>query len=186
MAYFPLFINLEGKKILVVGGGKVGTRKVKSLLPFGCSIKVVSPTFSKELLTLGKTKRIELVRRKFRPSDLKDVDIVIVAVDNLKLQERIYRLCEKRRILCNSVDSLEFCNFIFPSVIRKGDIVIGISTSGKVPALSRALREKLEKCIPKNIEEILEELSKLRSSMKKGKERQKRLLMEARKKLKTS
>ncbi|GAB6066563.1 bifunctional precorrin-2 dehydrogenase/sirohydrochlorin ferrochelatase [Aquifex pyrophilus] len=186
MAYFPLFVNLKGKKVLVVGGGKVGTRKVKSLLPFGANVKVVSPKFTEELLHLGNMGKVELVKRRFKPSDLKGVDIVIVAVDNIKLQERIYRLCEKRKILCNSVDSPEFCNFIFPSVIKRGNLVIGISTSGKVPALSRALREKLESCIPEDIENILEELSRLRSSMKKGRERQKRLLREARKRLRTS
>jgi len=100
---------------------------------------------------------------------------VIVAVDNVKLQERIYRLCERRGILCNSVDSPELCNFIFPSLVVRGELVIGISSSGKVPALSKRIREIIERCLPENIEEVLEELSRERESMKKGEERQRRI-----------
>jgi len=183
-SYFPAYVNLEGKKVLVVGGGKVATRKVKNLLKFTKNITIVSPKATKELETLIKKEKLKWLRRRFKPRDLKEKFLVIVAVDNVKLQKRIYELCERKGILCNSVDSPDYCNFIFPSIIKRGDMVISISTSGKVPALSRALREKLEGCIPENVEEILKELEKIRKSEEKGKERQKKLLKLARKFLK--
>ncbi|WP_461829960.1 precorrin-2 dehydrogenase/sirohydrochlorin ferrochelatase family protein [Aquifex sp.] len=181
MAYFPVFLDLRNRKVLIVGGGKVATRKVKNLLPFTKDITVLSPKVTKELKELIDKYDLRWLRRRFRASDLRGVHLVIVAVDDIKLQKRIFRLCEKRGILCNAVDSPEFCNFIFPSIIKRGDLILALSTSGKVPALSRALREKLEECIPENIEEILKELERLRSSLPKGKERQRLLLELARK-----
>ncbi len=180
MPFFPAFIDLKDKKVLIVGGGKVATRKVKSILNFTKNVKIVSPKITAELKSLIENENLKWVKRKFKNTDLKGIDLVIVAVDDLKLQKRIFKICEKKKILCNSVDSIEYCNFIFPSLIIKGDLVIGISTSGKVPALSRALREKIEKCIPENVDKILEELEKIRKSEKKGKERQEKLLKLAR------
>lgn len=180
MPFFPAFIDLKDKKVLIVGGGKVATRKVKSILNFTKNVKIVSPKITAELKSLIENENLKWVKRKFKNTDLKGIDLVIVAVDDLKLQKRIFKICEKRKILCNSVDSIEYCNFIFPSLIIKGDLVIGISTSGKVPALSRALREKIEKCIPENVDKILEKLEEIRKSEEKGKERQEKLLKLAR------
>lgn len=181
MAYFPLFIDISKKNVLVVGGGKVGTRKVKNLLPFTKNITIVSPRITKELEELVRENNLKWIKRRFRPIDLKEKDIVVVAVNDLKLQKRIYELCQKKRILCNAVDSPDYCNFIFPSLIRRGNLVIGISTSGRIPALSRTLREKLDKFIPENIEEIMKKLEKVRRSEKGGTDRQKKLLYLARK-----
>ena len=181
MAYFPVFLDLTNRKVLIVGGGKVATRKVKNLLPFTKDITIVSPKVTKELKELIDKYDLRWQKRRFRAPDLRGIHLVIVAVDDLKLQKRIFRLCEKRGILCNAVDSPEFCNFIFPSIIKRGELILALSTSGKVPALSRALREKLEKCIPENIEEILKELETIRKSLPKGERRQKLLLELARK-----
>ncbi|MDQ7037955.1 MAG: bifunctional precorrin-2 dehydrogenase/sirohydrochlorin ferrochelatase [Aquificota bacterium] len=175
MPLFPVFVDLTGKKVLVVGGGKVGTRKVKSLLPFGPEIVVVSPEFTADLERLGREGRIKLLRRRFMSGDLKGADLVVVAVDDERLQRRIYRMCKKRGVPCNSVDSPQWCSFIFPSLIVRGDLVIGITTSGKVPALSRRVREIVEKCLPDDIEEVLRTLAKERASMEKGERRQRKI-----------
>ncbi len=176
MPLFPAFINLEDKKVLVIGGGEVAKRKVKNLLKFTRNITVVADRVDKELLKIIKEENLKLKKRKFRMNDLKDMDLVIVAVDNIKLQERVFKECKRRKILCNSVDSPDFCTFIFPSLIVRGDVVIGISTSGKVPALSKKLREIIEKVLPENLESILEEVYALRKSMKKGKKRQEKVI----------
>ncbi|AAC07241.1 precorrin-2 dehydrogenase/sirohydrochlorin ferrochelatase family protein [Aquifex aeolicus] len=183
-SYFPVYLDLKDKEVLVIGGGRVATRKVKTLLEFTKNITIVSPKVTEELKNLIKEKKIKWIDRKFKPSDLKDKFLVVVAVDDIKLQKRVFNLCEKRGILCNSVDSPKYCNFIFPSIIKRGDLVISISTSGKVPALSRALREKIEECLPENIEEIMKELEIIRKSEEKGEERQKKLLRLARELLK--
>ena len=172
MPFFPIFVDLSQKKVLVVGGGKVAQRKVRSLLRFTKNIKVVAPRVSRELEELIKEKGLKLVRRYFRSSDLKGVDLVIVAVNKLSLQERIFRMCEKRGILCNSVDSPKLCNFLFPSLIVRGDVTLGISTSGRAPALSRRLRELIEECLPEDLEGILDRIAGERERLPKGRERQ--------------
>ncbi len=172
MPLFPAFIDLSRKKVLVVGGGRVATRKVESLLKFTRNIKVVAPKVRKELMDIVRREGLELRRRYFRSSDLKDVDLVIVAVDKVALQKRIFGMCERRGILCNSVDSPQLCNFIFPSLVVRGDVTVGISTGGRAPALSKRLRELIESCLPKELDRILEEVAKEREKLPKGEERQ--------------
>ena len=175
MSLFPAFVSLKGKKILVVGGGKVATRKVEKLLPFDGEITVVAPKVSKELKKLAKEKKIKLKRRRFLTGDLKNTFMVIVAVDDIDLQRRIFKLCQKRGILCNSVDSPDYCNFIFPALVVKGDLVIGITTSGKAPALSKEVKKLIEKTLPEEIEDILETLYRERKRLPKGVKRQRYL-----------
>lgn len=180
MPYFPAFINLKDKLVVVVGGGNVASRKVKKLLPFGARLKVIAPRVSSYIEKLAREGRIELIKRRVRLSDLSGAYMVIVAVDNLKVQKRLYNYCEKKGIWCNSVDNLEFCNFVFPALVIRGELVIGITTSGRVPALSAVLKEHIENCLPPNVEELLYELERLRKSMPKGRERRARLILKAR------
>jgi siroheme synthase, N-terminal domain len=145
----------------------------KSFYPFGAKIEVVSPRITKELQELFLAGRISWKKRKFLIKDMRSAHMVVVAVDSIELQRIVFNYCSKRKILCNAVDSPDYCNFIFPALVHKGDVVIGISTSGKVPALSALLREKTEECIPKDVDKLLEDAYRLRSSMKKGNRRQK-------------
>lgn len=172
MALFPIFISLENKNVLVVGGGKVAYRKIEKLLPFSPNIFVVSKGFSKETEELLKKNKISFKKKEFEYSDLENIDIVIIAVDDINLQKSIYNYTRDKNILVNSVDSPDYCDFIFPAYIKKGDLVIGISTSGKVPGLSAKIRQFIERLLPENIEEILKELEKFRNSLPKGKKRQ--------------
>ena len=175
MPYFPLFVDLTNKRILVVGGGKVATHKVKKLLQFGAQITVVAPKVSNELKKLRKEGKIKIKRRRFLTGDLKNKDLVVVATDDIKLQERIYKLCTKKRIPCNTVDVPEYCSFIFGSTIVRGELVVAITTSGKAPALSKELRKFLERVIPEDIDKLLEELYEIRKNLPKGTKRQKLL-----------
>ncbi len=176
MALFPLFISLKNKKILIVGGGDVALRKIEKLIPFEPEIKVVSKDFPEKTISLLKKYNIPYEKRAFRYTDLENTDIVIVAVNNLELQKDIYNYTRGKNILVNSVDSPDYCDFIFPAYVKKGDLVIGITTSGKVPGLSGKIRKKIEKCLPEDIEQILEEIYKIRNSLPKGKERQEKIL----------
>ncbi|WP_457626825.1 precorrin-2 dehydrogenase/sirohydrochlorin ferrochelatase family protein [Persephonella sp.] len=176
MALFPAFIDLKTKKVLVVGGGVVALRKLEKLLPFEPDIKVVSKGFHPETERLISEHGIPYEKRPFSFSDLEGVDIVIVAVDDIKLQEEIFSHTRGKNILVNSVDSPDYCDFIFPAYVKRSDIVIGISTSGSAPGLSAKIRKHIEKCLPENIEEILEEIKSVRNSLPKGEERQKKIL----------
>ena len=175
MGYFPVFVDLSNRKVLVVGGGRVATRKVKSLLKFTENVTVVAPETTEEIERLAKEGRIKLRKRKFLSSDLKGVFLVIVAVNKENLQRRIFKLCEKRGILCNAVDSPNWCSFIFPSLVVRDSLVVGITTGGKAPAVSKRVRELIEGCIPEDIGKVLEEISEKRKKLPKG-ERRRRLM----------
>ncbi len=183
MAYFPLFVDIKNRNILVVGGGKVALRKIEKLLPFNPKITVIAKKVKEDKIRqLALTGKINLYERQFSQEDLENQDVVIVAVDDLNLQREIYNLCIKSNIPVNSVDSIQYCSFIFPAYVKKGDIVIGISTSGKAPALSAALKDIIEDALPENIEQIKEVLEEIRKKYPKGKERQ-TLIMEKLKEL---
>jgi len=174
MALFPLFINLENKEVLVVGGGEIALRKIEKLLPFNPKITVVAKEVKAEKIKkLAKEGKIKLIERSFLFTDIDRKEIVIAAIDEIDLQREIYNYCFRRKIPVNSVDSPDYCSFIFPAYVKKKDIVIGITTSGKAPALSKKLKEIIENCLPENIESILYELEKIRKNFPEGKERQK-------------
>ncbi len=172
MPLFPAFIDLKNKRVLVVGGGEVALRKVSSLLRFTKNITVVAPSVRRELMEIARKEGVKIVKRKFWLRDLKNMDLVVVAVDDVKLQERIYRECERRRILCNSVDSPDHCSFIFPSLIVEGDLVIGITTGGRAPALSKRIREIVQGCLPDKLGDTLNAVARERQRLPKGKRRQ--------------
>lgn len=175
MPYFPMFVNLEGKRIVVVGGGKVASRKVEKLLPFGAVIRVIAPRISNYLQELREQGKIEALKRKVRLRDLRDAFMVVVAVNDKLLQRRIHSYCLKTGIHCNAVDSPDFCSFIFPALVTRGELVVGISTSGRVPALSAGVKSLIEDFLPQDLGLLLEELQALRQSLPAGSERQERL-----------
>jgi len=177
MPLFPMFVDLKNKNVLVVGGGTVAQRKIEKLIPFKPKIEVVAKNINRDIKKLAKDYAgIILNERAFDFLDLKNKDIVIVAVDDISLQKEIYEECIKRKIPVNSVDSPDYCSFIFPALVVKGELVIGISTSGTVPGLSAKVRKHIEKCLPENIEEILNELKHIRETLPKGEERQRVIL----------
>ena len=172
MALFPAFVDLSDKEVLVVGGGRVACRKIEKLIPFTKNISVVAKRINPEVMDLALEHGFRVYERYFRMQDLKGKDLVVVAVDNINLQRRIFNWCNKKGTLCNSVDSPEYCNFIFPSLVVRGDLVIGITTGGKAPALSKRVREIVEGSLPDNIVDILKEVSAVRERLPKGLRRQ--------------
>ena len=129
----------------MVGGGSVGTRKVITLLDCGATVTVISHRATDKLNELAKTGSIILRNRGYRTADLKDVFLVIGATDDETLNQKISRDAVSRNILCNIADRPSVCNFILPSIVHRGDLVITISTSGKSPALAKKLRKTLER-----------------------------------------
>lgn len=144
MKYYPVNLDIRHQSCLVVGGGTVGTRKVKTLLGCGAAVTVVSPEVTNSLLALAGENRISLEQRPYRASDLEGVFLVIGATDNMDLNRAIHHDARKQNKLCNIADQPDLCNFILPSVIERGDLIIAISTSGKSPAFAKKLRKQLE------------------------------------------
>lgn len=138
MAYFPFYIDIENKNILVVGGGTVALRKIEKLLPFKPQIIVVSPKITEEILGLG----VKIIKREFEDNDLDNVFCVISATDNEQVNSHIFELCKKKNILVNTVDDKEKCGFIFPALAHKNSVTAGITTSGKSPIFAKYLKEQ--------------------------------------------
>ena len=144
MRYYPVFLNINNRPCLVVGGGGVGTRKVETLLDCGARVTVISPQVSERLSELAGQGRIVLIQREYRETDLGDAFLVIGATDNPAVNHRLHRNAEARGRLCNIVDQPDRCNFVLPAVIRQGDLSIAVSTAGKSPAFARHLRRQME------------------------------------------
>jgi precorrin-2 dehydrogenase/sirohydrochlorin ferrochelatase len=144
MKYYPVHLDIKNRNCLVVGGGAVGTRKVNTLLACGARVTVVSPDPAQQLKKMAAEGSITLKERAYRTVDLKDMFLVIGATDDEMLNRQISEEAEQIGILCNIADRPEACNFILPSVVQRGDLVITISTSGQSPALAKRVRRKLE------------------------------------------
>ena len=170
MSYFPAFIDLqEEKKILIVGGGKTALHKVKVLLRFNVSIDVVAIFMNEELVELGKKEeKLTLYKKSFYDEMISpDVyHLVIAATNNRVVNHRISTLCKAEKLLVNVVDDPEECTFIFPSIVKRGDIICGISSSGTCPPVTQYIKEKLYDLLPDNIGDITEHLGILREQMK--------------------
>jgi len=175
LAYFPAFIKLDDTKILVVGGGRIAGEKIGRLIDFTKEIVVVAPEVNEETRRLIDDNGLKLFRRSYRPDDIDGFGIVVVAVDDLALQKEIYEACQTRHTLCNSVDSVDYCDFIFPSYTKKGELTVAFSTSGISPSVAKYLRRAIERTIPDSIAGFLEEMKQLRASLPKGKERMRML-----------
>jgi precorrin-2 dehydrogenase/sirohydrochlorin ferrochelatase len=139
--YYPVFLNLNGKKAVVVGGGKVAGRKVASLIAAGADITVVSPSLTGGLRKAFLGGRIRHIPRLYRKHDLKGAFLVVAATDSAETNRKISK---DAPALVNVVDVPAECNFIAPSVVRRGQLLIAISTGGASPAFSRALRKELQ------------------------------------------
>lgn len=162
MAYFPFFVDLEGQRGLIVGGGTVALRKAEKLLPYGPALTVVAPEPVSELAALP----VELTRREFQPEDLDRADFVIAATDNEEENHRISALCQGRKIPVNVVDDKEACGFLFPALVRRGNLSVGVSTGGSSPTAAIWLKEQIEGLLPEQTEEILTWLEAQRSLLK--------------------
>jgi precorrin-2 dehydrogenase / sirohydrochlorin ferrochelatase len=144
MKYYPVYLDVNSRKCLVVGGGSVGTRKILMLLRCGAKVTVISPMLTEELHLLAEKKIITWKSRPYEPDDMDDAFLVIGATDNDSLNQQIHADAKRLDKLCNIADRPESCNFILPSVVDKGDLIIAVSTSGKSPAYSKELKKCME------------------------------------------
>ena len=145
LPYYPMFLDISGKRCVVVGGGQVALRKVNMLLEHGADVEVISLDFCSELSDLADSGEIRILHRNYQAGDLKDALIVIASTSDENTNMEIARDARSNVSLVNVVDDPEKSDFIVPSYLRRGDVTIAISTSGRSPALARKIRTKLEK-----------------------------------------
>ncbi len=160
MKYFPAFMDILGKRVLICGGGRHALEKIEKLRPFAPCIEVFSPTLSEDI------GEIPLIRRPLEETDLEPRPVFVIAAEDAEENRRIRRLCQERGIFVNAVDQPEDCDFIFPSMITAGDLSVGVSTGGASPTVGMILRDRFLQQIPDRTDEILEWMIEVREQVK--------------------
>lgn len=145
--WFPLFTNISGKKILVVGAGKIAKRRIGTLLKFDCIIKAVAEEAVAEVLNYAEEKKLELVLKPFEPSDLNGMDYVLAATNNKLLNHEIDKHCKENKIPVNVADEKELSDFYFHGVIRTQGITVGVTAEGKDHALAKKATKEISDCL---------------------------------------
>ena len=165
MAYFPIMVDLCGKRVLIVGGGETAARKAAQLQDFGAEIIVVA----KELKA-AFPKEASIIVRSFQSSDIEDNDsdifLVIAATDDREVNQEVSGLSKKYRIPVNVVDDEPLCSFTFPAVLRDRDVVVSVSSGGKSPLVTQYVKNKIGEALPEHIGEINDEMGKLRKRIR--------------------
>lgn len=165
MAYFPFFVDLEDKRGLVVGGGAVALRKAQKLLPYGPRLTVVAPEFRPEFRELEQT---DLCQRPFDEADLDGCDFAVAATDDRELNHCVAELCKERHIQVNVADSREDSTFLFPALLRRGELSVGVSASGAAPAAAACIRDRFAQTVPERMEDILTFLDRVREPLRQA------------------
>ena len=167
---FPVFLKLHELDLLVVGGGNVGLEKLEAILrnsPRARVTVVGKEILRKEIYKLAeKHPFVRVVEDKFRRKYLRNKDIVVLATDSRPLHEKIVKINKRKRLLTNVADTPDLCDFYLGSVVKKGDLKIGISSNGKSPTLTKRIREYLEEAIPNDVQTLLDQLKELRDQLK--------------------
>ena len=164
--YYPVSLNIRGKKCVVIGGGKVALRKVKALLENGAEVQVISLSLCPELSELGRTKAIKVLLKEYEPTDIRDVFLVIAATDKNSTNQKVATEARRQKILVNVVDTPEQSDFIVPSGLRRGNLTIAVSTNGVSPALARKVRTRLEQSFGEEYTSLTSLIKEVRSELK--------------------
>jgi precorrin-2 dehydrogenase / sirohydrochlorin ferrochelatase len=160
--YYPLFVNLQEKRCVVIGGGRIAQRKVMSLLGTGVEIQVISPESTERIKQWWQEGRLCLTERGFLPSDIEGATIVIAATNHPDINLEVYHSIKPGQWI-NIVDRPDLCSFIVPSIVRRGDLTIAISTAGKYPGLAKQMRKKMEHWVGEDYNEYTTFLGNMRT-----------------------
>jgi len=163
---YPLFADLAGRAVLVVGAGPVAARKVTRLLECGAHVAVVGQEPCEELERRARDGVVSLDRRPYSPADLEGKWLVVAATDDAALNKAIARQAADALTFCNVADSLQLCTFQAPSVVRRGQLQLAVSTAGTCPALAKRLRERLERDFTPAYADLVEGLRELREHLR--------------------
>ena len=165
MSFYPVYVQLEEKKVVVVGGGNVAHRKVLALLECGAVIHLAGRALTPELQKMVEKKEIHFLGREFKDEHLNNAFMIIAATDDKDLNHQISTCAREKGVWVNAVDQPPDCDFIVPSILKRGDLQIAISTSGKSPALARRIRKGLEAQFGQEYEAFLSMMGRLRKEV---------------------
>ena len=164
--YYPAFLNLDGKPCTVIGGGPIAERKVKGLVEAGARVTVVSPRVTPRIERRTERGQIKQVSREYQASDCQGVYLLIAATDDMPLNRSIGIEARKAGAIVNVVDDPDYCDFVAPSIVRRGDITFAISTAGASPALARWLRRQIETQFPSEYGGLATVLAQVRKQLR--------------------
>jgi len=165
MSLFPMFLKLEGRSCLVVGAGKIGESKIRSLLVSRAKVHVIAPWATPTVTAWDRAGVLRWTAREFHPSDLEGVFLVVAATSITAVNDVVYQEAQTRRALCNVVDVPDRCDFYYPAVVRRGDLQVAISTAGHSPALAQRLRREFERQLAPVYAGWLQGLGKIRRDL---------------------
>lgn len=157
--YFPAFLDLRGRRVLVVGGGAVGERKARELLDCGARVTIISPAVSDGVRALAAAGAVRWRPRPFRRADVRGCMLAIAAAGDASVDEAVAAAARRARALVNVVDRPAHCDFVFGSVLRRGTLQVAVSTGGRSPALAREIRRRLEEVIGPEYAELVERVA---------------------------
>jgi precorrin-2 dehydrogenase/sirohydrochlorin ferrochelatase len=162
MSLFPIFLKLTARPCIVIGAGNLAESKIESLQAANASVSVIAPKASARIVAMAESGEITWQQREYTPGDLAGNFLVIAATDNPAVNRAVFAEAEAAGILVNAVDDPPFCDFYFPSVVRRGELQIAISTAGASPALAQRLRKEINAILPLDTGDWLTELGNLR------------------------
>lgn len=162
--FYPLMIDLDNKKIVLIGGGQVSIRKSKKFLEYGAEVYVVAPSFQEDFFVLKEAyaEKLCLVKDNYKSEYVIDAFLVVASTNSKEVNSKIASFCVEKNILCNVVDDIEESNFIVPSTVKRGDLLISVSTLGNSPSLCGKIRRELEETYGDEYEEYVKLLGEVR------------------------
>lgn len=166
MGYYPIFLEVQAKPVLLVGGGHVALEKIGRLVDSGAEVTVVAPDLLPEVRAFVEAGRARWLRRAFEPGDTEGAYLVMIASDDGAVNRRVAVEARERGIFVNAADDVANCDFILPSVVRRGDIQIASSTNGTSPAMARWLRERLEDFLTEDVAALNDLLARVRRDLR--------------------
>ena len=146
--YYPIMLDVRGRKAIVIGGNQVAAEKARAIHASGAIVTIISPTFCDELRAMARRDEVTLLSKAYQPGDLQGAFVVIAAINEPELIEAIWQEGQERNQLVNIVDVPRYCNFIVPSILRRDQLTIAVSTEGASPGLAKRIRQQLETLFP--------------------------------------
>ena len=166
MGYYPIFLDMAGRPCVVIGGGAVAEQKVEGLLQVGAHVNVVSPDLTSKLASLVSQGRVRHIARPYQAGDLEGYVLAFVATDDYGVNAAVAEEGRERDVWVNAADDPSHCDFILPSVLRRGELMVAVATGGSSPALSRVIREELEGYFTEDYAALAEIVGKVRRELK--------------------
>ena len=166
MRYYPVFLDLNGKSVVVIGGGNIAHQKMENLTKVGADVTVISPDLNQPRASLKEEGRFRHIEREYQPGDLEGYILAFVATDDRAVNATVADEGKARGVWVNAVDDPPYCDFIMPGIVQRGDLVIAISTSGRSPAMARKMREELAEFLTEEWVAMLELAAEVRAELR--------------------